>query len=58
MKKESFYKKRDYIDLNKIYPNKELKGKVYSIDTFSMTESEVSFQKLRSSFQGNNWYTR
>lgn len=58
MAKERFFKNRNYINLNEVYPDQKIEGQVYSINKFTLSESEIAFQSMRSEMNGNSWLTR
>jgi hypothetical protein len=55
MKNIEYFKFRNYVDLNTIYPVGEIQGEVYSISRISLTESEVYIEHIRGAVDGNSW---
>jgi len=49
---------REYIDLNRIYPNSEIETKTYKINRVVLTEDHVRSEQIRNAWGGNSWLTR
>lgn len=52
------YSYRAIIPLQMIYPDKPLESDKYKIETFTLSEEEVRFEKTQSYYRGNQWTTR
>lgn len=55
MKNIEYFKFRNYVDLNTIYPADKIEREVYSISRTSLTESEVRMEQIRGAMDGNSW---
>lgn len=58
MKNIEYFKFRNYVDLNTIYPVDKIEREVYSISRTSLTESEVYMEQIRGAVDGNSWLFR